>query len=222
MGESALAIAGAVDDPIPRLASLARTRLRAPPPRRRRPGHRGARGSTGDHPHPAHPALLHRGGRVPGRGAYAGGPGRGSPAAPHRSPGAGTGKPGPHARLPRRSLARLGPGGGRAPRGRGGARLRPGRGSCGASRPTRSGSSARWQRGQDPGSEGAAAALFRSVIDLAGQLGMRPLVAHGHLGLGRLSTGTRVEHLGRPPGCSERWTCRTGGTTRSARWRPPI
>jgi hypothetical protein len=43
--------------------------------------------------------------------------------------------------------------------------------------------------------EGDAAALFREVIELAGQLGMRPLVAHGHLGLGLLGIRARVDNL---------------------------
>jgi tetratricopeptide (TPR) repeat protein len=46
-----------------------------------------------------------------------------------------------------------------------------------------------------PGREGEAAALFQSVIALATELGMRPLVAHGHLGLGRLGARTRVENF---------------------------
>jgi tetratricopeptide (TPR) repeat protein len=46
-----------------------------------------------------------------------------------------------------------------------------------------------------PQAEGNAIALFQKVVDLAGQLGMRPLVAHGHLGLGRLGTRAQIGHL---------------------------
>jgi tetratricopeptide (TPR) repeat protein len=46
-----------------------------------------------------------------------------------------------------------------------------------------------------PGVEGDATALFQKLVDLAGQLGMQPLVAHGHLGLGRLGTRPRVGDL---------------------------
>jgi transcriptional regulator with AAA-type ATPase domain/tetratricopeptide (TPR) repeat protein len=46
-----------------------------------------------------------------------------------------------------------------------------------------------------PWGEGEAAALFEGVIALGGRLGMRPLVAHAHLGLGRLGMRTRIENL---------------------------
>jgi tetratricopeptide (TPR) repeat protein len=46
-----------------------------------------------------------------------------------------------------------------------------------------------------PGVEGDSTALFQKLIDLAGQLGMQPLVAHGHLGLGRLGARPRVRDL---------------------------
>jgi len=55
-------------------------------------------------------------------------------------------------------------------------------------------------RERNPGSPEAAAARLRDALALADQLGMRPLVAHCHLGLGKLShaTGKREqahEHL---------------------------
>ena len=54
---------------------------------------------------------------------------------------------------------------------------------------------------QDPPEIEPAAHHYRRALALAGELGMRPLVAHCHLGLGKLSrrTGTRQqaqEHLG--------------------------
>ena len=55
-------------------------------------------------------------------------------------------------------------------------------------------------RERDPGGPDAAAASLRDALALADQLGMRPLVAHCHLGLGKLyrRTGEREqahEHL---------------------------
>ena len=78
-------------------------------------------------------------------------------------------------------------------------------------------------RGGPPGVE-EAGAHFRQALTLAGSLGMRPLVAHCHLGLGS-STGARARREGRrstsPPRrrCTARWTCASGSRKASRKRR---
>jgi hypothetical protein len=62
-------------------------------------------------------------------------------------------------------------------------------------------------------------AHYRHALALAEPRGMRPLVAHCHLGLGKLyrRTGKRQEaqeHLTPPRRCTARWTCGSGWSRR--------
>ncbi len=68
---------------------------------------------------------------------------------------------------------------------------------------------------------------YRQSMSRATELGMRPLVAHCHLGLGRLyrRTGERVQAPSTSPSrprCTARWTCSSGCSRRRrsrGRWR---
>ena len=64
-----------------------------------------------------------------------------------------------------------------------------------------------------------APGYYCEALALAGALGMRPLVAHCHLGLGKLYRGTGMreqahEHPQSPPPCTARWTCGSGWSRR--------
>ena len=64
---------------------------------------------------------------------------------------------------------------------------------------------------REPVNMEAAESSYRAASALAAELGMRPLVAHCHLGLGKLyrRTGDRSEGPGAPdaprPRCTARW-----------------
>ena len=65
------------------------------------------------------------------------------------------------------------------------------------------------QNGEPPTME-TAESTYRSAMAIAGELGMRPLVAHCHLGLGKLYRRTdkreqAQEHLATAITCTARW-----------------
>ena len=67
-----------------------------------------------------------------------------------------------------------------------------------------------------------AGRLYQESLALAGDLGMRPLVAHCHLGLGKLYrrsvSGSRPRSTSPPPRrCTARWTCGSGWSRRRQR-----
>src|SRR5262249_25261100 len=71
----------------------------------------------------------------------------------------------------------------------------------------------------------AAATPFRGALALAVELGLRPLAAHCHLGLGRLYptiAGAPTMPSGRPCACTARWVCgaEPRRPRRSSRGRP--